>query len=394
MEIEVQSITITETRTERRVSQLMKSAIPAKYDYSFVVGDTFLRYSSETPGPIKALVMLDEVLSSEIISESETTCHLLIDQGTDVCILVQVKDGLALNIENIIKEAITEDRIPKGLLIISRSLQPLLPHRDHRDLPELQQSKIDNTPHKLVEKKQRKRTKFGALVVGIGAILCGYVIYASTTKEPEIKPEVEIKQVIEVKKIRLDRFYDYKANLQNRMTYGEIYKPLMVGALLSSKLPEGWVVDSTSLTELGIETKIYNTGGRTQLLKHYRDTSEYADFIDIEGQFAQFNYPITPTQWWSWTKRTDEFSKVRDDFMDQMILMGAKLRSQDATYSDEYTLQKWEVVFEEHSLAYLDIFNTLMNEKPIFIDSFVVKPLSQKHSTRALITFNATIIGR
>lgn len=401
MEIQVQSITLREGLTEKGVIAKMRDALPASYDYVLKSEATITRFSSDELGPIKALVAFDKIKQEKIGStensegiEIDADSYIaVLDHTTDLCALVKVKDGLIRGVEYVLKETCKLTNTRRNTLIIVESciankIEAITPLY----LPSITNDELKQTTHRFSERKQVnfKPVLAVLLVIGIGVAATSQLFDDDIPAET---PQVEIVVPVE-KKVRMDQWYEYKQELVNRAEYSELAPALIAVALMNDKLPEGWYIEDIIANNTGVSAEIRNNGGRTLTLKHFRATSGYGQFIDIDGQVGRFYYPVEPRSWFRWTNYSDNFENVRDDFMDQMILLGGKLSSREPVYKQLHTYQDWYVEFESTSVAFLDIFSTLLGNRPVFISEIKVKPVKSNTDVTAHITMQARIIGR
>lgn len=401
MEIQVQSITLREGLTEKGVVAKMRDALPTSYDYIQKSESTITRFSSDELGPIKVLVAYDKIKQEKIGSTENTdgievladSCIIALDYTTDLCTLVKVKDGLIRSVEYVLKETCKLTSFKRNTLIIvedciANNIEAVNPVY----LPAITNDELKETIHQFTDTKNLnfKPILLLLLAIGLGSVATLQLFSGNETVQTV---EVETVEPVE-KKVRMDQWYGYKKELVNRAEYSELVTPLIAVALMNEKLPDGWYIEDIVANNTGVSAEIRNNGGRTLPLKHFRATSGYSQFIDIDGQVGRFYYPLQPRSWFRWTKYSDNFESVRDDFMDQMIFLGGKLSSRQPVYHQLHTYQDWFVEFESTSVAFLDIFSTALNNRPIFISEIKLKPVKSTNDVATHITMQARIIGR
>ncbi|ENM5835019.1 hypothetical protein NTH44_003110 [Vibrio metoecus] len=396
MNIKVQSITLNETRTEKSVLAAMRKAMPSEFEYLVRNNSQLTRFSSDSAGPIKPMVAFDKLIQQNVeVNDSELI--LILSYSSDLCMLVTIRKGQVTAIEIILKDAIDLEIYSKLKVIVEDGLQHLAENRSLTILDTITQYDLERSDHQFLKQRPvsqlSKKAYFGAALILISIV--SIVFFSSS--DDELNDLEEKPKVIEVKTVRtvkMDTYHSYKSFLDGKVQYPEISKALMVATLLRFKLPDGWEIEEIKADNKIVSANIININGRTSTLKYLRDNSGYAQFIDIDGQSANFSYPVVPNSWWDWTGKTDSFQNVRDDFMDQMILLGGTLRSIEPIYNNNHTTQEWEVNFEEVSIAYLDLLNSLLEKKPIFINKFEVRPMASQEAERINIKFTASIVGR
>ncbi|EKO3611921.1 hypothetical protein M3914_003120 [Vibrio metschnikovii] len=395
MNIKVQSIVLKD-KSESQVLSLMRKSIPAEFEYILHGEGSITRFSSETTGAIKPLVALDKLKEIDENLIDEDRDHLLILEESESLILcVTIRGSKITTVRPVLKEAYDLDAYSKMVIYCEEGLESIADNKCKFSIPKLTDKDLNATPHQF---KNKEKIKIPSIAVGGAFILLIALIYALYPKsQPDIMEEKEkIVPVKQVKTVAMDRFHEYKTMLEGEVMYEEMSNALIAATLLSTKLPTGWVIEEVIGNKNGVTAKIINRNGRVQPLKHLRGVSGYTEYIDIDGQHAEFSYPIEPQNWYAWTQNITSFEAVRDDFLDEMILMDGNIRSDMPVHQRNFTYQQVGVTFEHASLAYLDLLNTILSKKPIFITD--LKITLRSHSTNAsengAISFNAFIIGR
>lgn len=394
MTIKSQAITLSEELPEKVVLSKMRGAVPASFEYVVKQNDHLVRFTSENSGPIRPLIALDKLNALDSGTPDIADGTLLLEQSKDLCFAVSVRGGAIRRVKSVLKDNLHQYEDDKRLTVVEESLAQHIDETLTETLPQLTDKELKTSPHQFVEKKATLSPK--TIIVGLVGLVCfSLATYLWLVPQSEESTEKE-KVVKKVKKARYDPFYNYKAALQHKATYDEVANALISASLMSQKLPRGWLIERVTFSNDEVNAKIINDNGRTRMLKHFRDTDPNGAYITVEGQHAEFSYPVEPVNWWQWTKQMDRFVSVRDDFMDAMSILGASIRSQrpDLGDNEKFTQQKWEIKFEAVSTAYLEMLKTFLNGKPIFIDSIMIRPSTGQEIGKINIQLIATVIGR
>lgn len=390
MEIKVQSIAI-DNKSEKQVLLQMRKAINFQFEYILKHENVITRFSSEIKGAITPLVALDKIKAANLLPETYSNYHLILDLSETSVYVVKIKNGLIKNIRIHIKDSYTTEHLKGERIVVDEALADTFPNATV--FPTLTKQDIEQSPHVFVDKNVALSKLRKPLATALVGIICAFMVgnWFLTEEAPQKVTETPKKVV---KRLRIDPYYEYKSNIKNRYVYEEISDALIAATIMNQKLPTGWIIEEIIADKNGVSAPFVNDGGRTGVLKYFREQSSYKEHITIDGKTAQFKFKPNAEQWFSWTQKTEEFEPIRDDFMDHMLLLGAKLRSKQKQKQSNFQFQTWEVTFEQAPIAYLDMFNTLMGEAPIFIDQVRVRPNFVKSERRANINFEVTIIGR
>lgn len=394
MTIKSQAITLSEELPEKVVLSKMRGAVPASFEYVVKQNDHLVRFTSENSGPIRPLIALDKLNALDSGTPDIADGTLLLEQSKDLCFAVSVRGGVIGRVKSVLKDNLHQYEDGKRLTVVEESLAQHIDETLTETLPQLTDKELKASPHQFVEKKASLSPK--AVIVGLVGLVClslATYLWLAPHSEESVEKEKVVKKV---KKARYDPFYNYKAALQGRATYDEVANALISASLMSQKLPRGWLIERVTFSNGEVSANIINDNGRTRMLKYFRDNDPNAKYISVEGQHAKFSYPVEPINWWQWTNQMDRFVSVRDDFMDAMSILGASIRSQKPDLGDKekFTQQKWEIKFEAVSTAYLEVLKTFLNDKPIFIDSVMVRPSTGQEIGKINIELIATVIGR
>lgn len=392
MDIKVQHIAVANEADRKSKLAKMRASIKNNYDYAIDYEASIVRYSANKPGAILPQIYLetikeqyeDDVDSGKLnilLRLSDTSLMIIYCTNWEVYALDTVFiDKLESSLKSKIPVFYTDDiELPKG--IKNRLFK----------LPLINQSEVNKSPYQLKDKYNKKLVKQLKVAGTVTAtILLGFVLFSGDDNDSmEVKPE---KKVVQIKKQRKDVYYEYKKSLVGKVLYSDIFPSLVTASLMASTIPENWAIEEVFYDNHNVHAQIKHNHGETTQLKYYRDSIQNGRYITIDGQKAMFQYPIIQPSWFKWTKHKSDFVKTRDQLMDLMINLGGKMGSREAVYNQDYTTQAVSFYFDEVSLAYLEVFNYIFQDKPIFIDSVTIKPI-RNNKTMASIEIQATIIG-
>ncbi|MDF9399141.1 hypothetical protein [Vibrio sp. 1180_3] len=388
LSITVQVASLT-SRSEKDNLQLMRHANAAKYDYVLIKNERLTRFSSNETGVITAQVYADKIEEAHANSITGGNYYLLLRENHKTFTLMTVKGWLITRIDVLLEEQVSELEFNnKPIFTTEGSLFEARSGITHYQINELTTPELQETPHRLtdLESIQRKKT----LAIGGGAIALVFLLWLLWPEQSSAPPPPPQKKIITIK---MDKYHEYKQNISHAVEYHNIHQSLIAMTLAAFKLPIGWSIDAITLTNGQLVAEIENSNGQTQALKQFRKEDANGEFITIDGQQASFIFPIQTNDWFRWTKDIGDFVQERDSFMDEMIVMGAKVKSNKAFIAPLYTKQKMNITLEDVSLAYLDIFAHTMYDRPIFIDELTIRPLDSSLG-KINIDITVTIVGR
>ncbi|WP_428775947.1 hypothetical protein [Vibrio sp.] len=393
MEIQVQSVQLGQ-RTEKEVLTLMRAAVKARYEYVLTLHETLIRFSSQIEGIVKQQVVLEKILAEYQGELESSNWFILLEHHSDTCEIISIKQGIIRSIDVVLHENLSKENLTGKAVFAADTLVDLIADWEPQPIPAIDDAEFAHSKHRLTEKydPKLKQKLQGAVLMSLVGVL-GWMLYPESEPEHVVVQEVKPK-VVQERKIRMDRYYDYKAALVNRIEYSEVYPAIMAATLMSAKLPQGWEIEKVTASNDAVQAEILNNGGRTKTLKQFREFDSYREFLNIEGQFGLFSFPVTPSQWFKWTAQTLDFTNVRDDFMDEMLILGGRVKSNQPEYHEMFTTQQLNASFESVSMVYLDLLNQSFSNKPIFIDSMVVKPLPIIAPQNVSIELTVTVVGR
>lgn len=392
MDIKVQHIAVTNEADRKSKLSKMRASIKNNYDYAIDYESSIVRYSANKPGSILPQIYLDKIKEQYeddvdsgklniLLRLSDASLMIVYCAHWEVYALDTVfVDKLEVALKRNIPVFYTDDiELPKG--IKSRSFK----------LPLISQSEINKSPYQLKDKYNKKLVKQVKVVGAVMAsLLIGFILFSGDDNDSmEAKPEIK---VVQIKKQRKDNYYEYKKTVVGRVLYEDIFPSLVTASLMASTIPENWAIEEVFYDNHNVHAQIKHNHGETTQLKYFRDSIPHGRYIMIDGQKAMFQYPIIQPSWFKWTTHKSGFVKTRDQYMDLMITLGGKMRSNEPVYGKEHTTQLISFYFEEVSLAYLEVFNYIFGNKPIFIESVTIKPI-RNNKTMASIELEATIIG-
>jgi hypothetical protein len=376
MNLTVQQIQIVSEEDGKSKLIKMRSAVKTAYDYVLFNEESLVRFSSDKAGPILPLVYLD-ILKEKFEDElPEGKFRFLYKLTSSSLQMVHVVNWEVINLSIILDDGLDSVLKRKGRVFATDDIK--FPEFSSKAtlIESLSQSEIEESPHQFkdkLDKKLAKRLKAGVLL-GLLIAAAGYLTFSGDEKTELVEPK---QKVVTVKKIRKDPFYEYKKSVEGSVLYGDIYDSLITAVLLTTKIPDGWTIDEVIYNQNIVQAQIKHEGGETTQLKYFRDSLQNNNgrFITIDGQSAVFHYPILEPDWFTWVDNKAPFIKTRDQLMDLLITLGGKMRSMQPSYHRNYTDQRLTFYFDEAPIIYLELFNYVFKDKPVFIDSVSVKPL-------------------
>lgn len=394
MDIKVQHITNVNESDRRQKLLKLRAHAKSKYDYVMYHDENIVRYSSETPGAVLPQIYLDHIRGDEIgESIPGGGFKLLLRIDRESLMLIQFTNWEAILIDRVLED--TLEKALSGRLPIYATNDIEFPEElkgKARLINALNQSQINDSQHFFKDKFDKnllKKVKIGAAFFAAAATVFLMAIPNSENSEPV----VEEKPVQIIKKVRKDNFYKYKQEIQGNALYKDIYPALMTAALTSGKLPNGWVIEEVDYIDGGVKAEILHNGkGETTTLKYFRDTLPSGRFIKVDGQSASFNYPILNPSWFDWVNNRSDFTDTRDQFMDLMVNIGGQMRSNEVIENKYYQSQSMTFNFESVPIIYLELFNYIFQDKPIFIKEIKIKPELNKSFTAGM-QITVVIIG-
>ncbi len=386
LDLKVQNVNI-EGRNDKHALKKMRVANPAKYDYHFTYKDRLVRYSSNSLG-IVFPQLYAEAIEKEFVGKWEDgNYRILLPTGSPETLqIVTVKNFYVVGVKITLADELT--RVIRETERVFAE-ETVLAWGKERPLPELTEQALKETKHRLADSKKVKDKKkaFAAFVAVIG--LLGLVMMPPSEPEPvEPRPIVQEKR-----KIRVDRYIHYKHALANKVTFGELHESVMAMSLIPFKLPEGWGIDKIELRNRTLAAVIQNNNGSTKKLKYFRQQDVNRDYMVIDGQYAEVQFPILSNEWFQWTTKIGPFETVRDDFMDQMIVMGGKVQSNEKSVHEHFMTQDMKVQFTGVPVALFDLIAHGTRDKPIFIEKLEVFP-SRSELGLVSINLEVAIVGR
>ncbi|MGR5296804.1 hypothetical protein ACPV5U_24320 [Vibrio mediterranei] len=387
LDLKVQNV-IIEGRNEKHALKKMRAANPSKFDYHFTHKDRLVRYSANSLGVVTPQIFAELIEKEYSDKWEDGNYRILLSTGSPDTLqivtvknfyVVSVKITLADDLPKIIRET---ERVFTDDTVISWS--------EARLLPEITAHTLKDTKHRLADTKKvkDKQKAFGAFVFVV-VVLLGILIMPSSEPEPiEQEPLAKVKR-----KVRVDRYIHYKHALANKVTFDEVHESVMAMSLIPFKLPEGWGIDRIDLQNRTLIADIINNNGSTKKLKYFRQQDINRDYMVIDGQYATVQFPIMSNEWYQWTKKIGPFETVRDDFMDQMIVMGGTVQSNTKTVNEHFMMQDMKVQFTTVPVALFDLIGFATRDRPIFVEKLEVFP-SQQELGLVSINLEVAIVGR
>lgn len=391
MKLTVQQIAVN-NETERK-SKLAKMRLAIKNPYDFLIDteESLVRFSSDEPGPIIPQIYLEKIKEKYEDEIGNSKFNILLPQSTTTLLLIECAHWQVYSLKVVLTDTVQKSIKPRVTIFAGENVDLNKFNGVVRELPKLTNNDINNSPYQFRDKFNKKLVKSvkmgGATIVGL--LVSYFVVFGGND---EIKEDEPKQKVVEVKKIRKDNYYDYKKSVVDRVVYTDVYPALITAVLMASKVPENWSIEEIHYEHKSVYSTIKHYNGETSQLKYFRDSLENGRFITVDGQNSVFQYPILDPSWFQWTNHKSNFVDTRDQYMDLMITLGGKMRSNAPVHHAQHSDQLITFHFEDVSIVYLEIFNYIFNNKPIFIEKISVKP-KKSDKTKATIEITTTVLG-
>lgn len=391
MKLTVQQIAVNNETDRKSKLAKMRLAVKNIYDFHIDGAESLVRFSSDTPGPILPQIYLEKIKEQFEDEIGNSKFNILLSQSNSTLLLIECSNWEVYSLKVVLADTVHKALKPRLVTFLDDKSVLNKYKGVIRELPKLTSSEINQSPYQFKDKfnkKLVKNVKIGSFTV-IGLLICYFFIFGGSGEEKVIEPT---KKVVEVKKIRKDNFYEYKKAVIGRVVYTDVYPAMITAVLMASKVPENWSIEEVSYEHNSVYSTIKHYNGETSQLKYFRDSLENGRFITVDGQSSIFQYPIMEPSWFPWTKHKSNFVDTRDQYMDLMITLGGKMRSNVPVHHAQHSDQLITFYFDEVSIIYLELFNYIFENKPIFIENISVKPL-RSDKTKATIEITTTVLG-
>ncbi|MFC5079645.1 hypothetical protein VTH8203_00834 [Vibrio thalassae] len=389
LNIKVQVVKLVKGGEKESLSR-MRQALPSRYDYVITTEENLIRYSGNETGVVVAQLYADQIKKEYSESLIDGNYYQLLSEHIGTFTLITVKNWIVSRIEVVLEEQIEDMSLMTWPIFSTvKSIDIHRPQNEILALEPLCDDVLSTTLHQLTDQREAQRKKQIVIACVVATFACLLTIFWPEPKVAEKAPPPPPK----VLTVELDRHHQYKKSVENGIEYHNIHQSLLAMALTAFKLPNGWKIETITLANNQLIGRIDNFNGQTQQLKEFRKQDANGDFIQIDGQSANYSFPIINDDWFRWTQQTADFSSERDAFMDEMILLGGKIKSNATETYAQYSQQTINVTMEDVSVAYLDLFASSMYDRPIFIQEFTVRPMAD---SLGLISIDMTvkIVGR